>query len=99
VEAAKGYAYPLLPSLIHPLISASGLATSTTATMGSIFFREFQKVFPGREVLNNLGYCYLQLARQEMEAERAYFYCLQLGGLKPPPLGGSFSRFFVSLEA
>ena len=27
------------------------------------------------------------------------FYCLQLGGLKPPPLGGSFSRFFVSLEA
>jgi putative zinc finger protein len=26
-------------------------------------------------------------------------YCLQLGGLKPPPLGGSFSRFFVSLEA
>ncbi len=26
-------------------------------------------------------------------------YCLQLGGLKPPPLGGSFSRFSVSLEA
>jgi hypothetical protein len=35
---------------------------------GVYFFREFQKVFPGREVLNNMGYCYLQLARQEMEA-------------------------------
>jgi len=42
------------------------------------FFQEFQKTFPGREVLNNLGYCYLQLARQEMEPERAYFYWLPL---------------------
>ncbi|MGH8535814.1 MAG: tetratricopeptide repeat protein [Gammaproteobacteria bacterium] len=42
------------------------------------FFREFQKTFPGREVLNNLGYCYLQLARQEMKPERAYFYWLPL---------------------
>jgi tetratricopeptide (TPR) repeat protein len=45
---------------------------------GVYFFREFQKVFPGREVLNNLGYCYIQLARQEMEAERAYFYWMPL---------------------
>jgi tetratricopeptide (TPR) repeat protein len=45
---------------------------------GVYFFREFQKVFPGREVLNNLGYCYVQLARQEMEAERAYFYWMPL---------------------
>jgi tetratricopeptide (TPR) repeat protein len=45
---------------------------------GVYFFREFQKVFPGREVLNNLGYCYVQMARQEMEAERAYFYWLPL---------------------
>jgi len=42
------------------------------------FFQEFQRTFPGREVLNNLGYCYLQLARQEMEPERANFYWLPL---------------------
>ncbi|MGH6801879.1 MAG: tetratricopeptide repeat protein, partial [Methyloceanibacter sp.] len=42
------------------------------------FFQEFQKTFPGREVLNNLGYCYLQLARQEMDPGRAYFYWLPL---------------------
>lgn len=42
------------------------------------FLREFQKMFPGREVLNNLGYCYLQLARQEMAPERAYFYWMPL---------------------
>ena len=42
------------------------------------FFQEFQKTFPGREVLNNLGYCYLQLARQEMDPQRAYFYWLPL---------------------
>ena len=42
------------------------------------FFQEFQRTFPGREVLNNLGYCYLQLARQEMDPGRAYFYWLPL---------------------
>jgi hypothetical protein len=26
-------------------------------------------------------------------------YCLQLGGAKPTPLGGSFSRFFVDCGA
>lgn len=45
---------------------------------GVYFLREFQKVFPGREVLNDLGYCYLQLARREMAPERAYFYWLPL---------------------
>jgi tetratricopeptide (TPR) repeat protein len=45
---------------------------------GVYFFQEFQKVFPGREVLNNLGYCYLQMARQGMDAARAYFYWLPL---------------------
>lgn len=40
------------------------------------FFREFQKTFPSREVLNNLGYCHLQLARQQMENQRANFYWL-----------------------
>jgi hypothetical protein len=39
------------------------------------------------------------LARAIILADHDYTYCLQLGGLKPPPLGGSFSRFFVSLEA
>jgi tetratricopeptide (TPR) repeat protein len=45
---------------------------------GVYFLREFQKVFPGREVLNNLGYCYLQLARREMRPEQAFFYWLPL---------------------
>lgn len=40
------------------------------------FFKEFQKIFPGREVFNNLGYCYLQLALQKMDANRARFYWL-----------------------
>jgi hypothetical protein len=26
-------------------------------------------------------------------------YCLQLGGAKPPPLGGSFSRFSLDFGA
>ncbi len=42
------------------------------------FFREFLKVFAGREVLNNLGFCYLQLARREMQPEQSYFYWLPL---------------------
>lgn len=42
------------------------------------FFSNFQKVFPGREVLNNLGYCYLQIARQQMAPARAYFYWMPL---------------------
>ncbi len=42
------------------------------------FLREFQKTFPGREVLNNIGYCYLQMARQEMEPQRAFFYWMPL---------------------
>ncbi|HCK80954.1 MAG TPA: hypothetical protein DIC59_05745 [Candidatus Competibacteraceae bacterium] len=40
------------------------------------FLRRFQRAFPGREVFNNLGYCSLQLARQAMGPERAYFYWL-----------------------
>ncbi len=42
------------------------------------FLHAFQKTFPGREVLNNLGYCYLQIARQEMQPERAFFYWMPL---------------------
>lgn len=38
------------------------------------FFREFQKTYPGREVLNNLGFCHLQMARQAMKPAHAYFY-------------------------
>jgi predicted Zn-dependent protease len=41
------------------------------------FLREFQKVFPAREVFNNLGFCYLQLARQAL-GETAYFYWMPL---------------------
>jgi len=36
------------------------------------FFRDFQKVFPSREVFNNLGYCYLQMAVAEMPPDVAY---------------------------
>jgi hypothetical protein len=45
---------------------------------GEYFLREFQHVFPAREVLNNRGFCYLQRARQEMEGERADFYWMPL---------------------
>ncbi|MDM8560712.1 tetratricopeptide repeat protein [Candidatus Parabeggiatoa sp. HSG14] len=41
---------------------------------GEYFLREFQQSFPAREVLNNIGLCYLQRARQEMDSERADFY-------------------------
>ncbi len=40
------------------------------------FFREFQKVFPSREVSNNLGYCYLQMAVREMPPDLAYKFWL-----------------------
>ena len=40
------------------------------------FFREFQKVFPGREVFNNLGVCYLQMAVKKMPPSFAYHYWL-----------------------
>ncbi len=38
------------------------------------FLQEFQKVFPGRAVLNNLGVCYLQMARNAMKPSRTWFY-------------------------
>ncbi len=38
------------------------------------FLEEFKKFFWSREVLNNLGVCYLQLAHQEMEPEQSEFY-------------------------
>lgn len=41
---------------------------------GRFFLQEFAEIFPAREVLNNLGFCYLQQARQQMERERAHFY-------------------------
>lgn len=44
----------------------------------AIFFLEkFQRIFPAREVLNNLGFCYLQLARQRM-GRQAYHFWLPL---------------------
>ncbi|OAD19748.1 hypothetical protein THIOM_004600 [Candidatus Thiomargarita nelsonii] len=45
---------------------------------GEYFLREFQHIFPAREVLNNMGFCYLQRARQKMKSERAYFYWMPL---------------------
>lgn len=42
------------------------------------FLKEFQKVFPGRSVLNNLGQCYLQQARSQMSEQRLVFYWLPL---------------------
>ncbi|MCG8316074.1 MAG: tetratricopeptide repeat protein [Pseudomonadales bacterium] len=42
------------------------------------FFKEFQQTYPGREVLNNLGFCHLQVARQKMPPNRAYFYWMPL---------------------
>ncbi|MEN8128882.1 MAG: M48 family metalloprotease [Pseudomonadota bacterium] len=42
------------------------------------FFREFQKSFPGREVLNNLGFCQLQIALQLMDATKVFQYWMPL---------------------
>lgn len=40
------------------------------------FLKAFQSVYPGREVMSNLGYVHLQLARHEMGPEQAYHFCL-----------------------
>lgn len=42
------------------------------------FLKEFQKVFPGRSVLNNLGQCFLQQARSHMSEQQLTFYWLPL---------------------
>ncbi|MEE9345628.1 MAG: M48 family metalloprotease [Methylococcales bacterium] len=42
------------------------------------FLKEFQKVFPGRSVLNNLGLCFLHQARSQMQQQHAAFYWLPL---------------------
>jgi hypothetical protein len=42
------------------------------------FLKEFQKVFPGRSVLNNLGLCFLQQARSQMREQQLAFYWLPL---------------------
>jgi hypothetical protein len=42
------------------------------------FLKEFQKVFPGRSVLNNLGQCFLQQARSNMSEQQLTFYWLPL---------------------
>ncbi|MCP4699166.1 MAG: hypothetical protein GY862_20285 [Gammaproteobacteria bacterium] len=41
------------------------------------FFEEFLKIFRGREVYNNMGFCHLQLARKELGSE-AYVYWMPL---------------------
>ena len=40
------------------------------------FFEKFQVTFPGREVFNNLGVCYLQMAMGKMPPAQAYQYWL-----------------------
>lgn len=40
------------------------------------FFREFLKVYPSREVFNNLGCCHLRMALKEMPVHIAYEYWL-----------------------
>jgi len=42
------------------------------------FFNEFAKVFPSRETMNNLGYCYLQKAINQLPPPIAYKYWLPL---------------------
>ena len=39
-----------------------------------ILLEDFQNIFPSAQVLNNLGYVYLQIARQRMPPELAYRY-------------------------
>ncbi len=40
------------------------------------FLHEFQQKFPAREVFNNLGYCYLQMAIKKMPPKKAFEYWL-----------------------
>ncbi len=42
------------------------------------FFREFQKVFPSREVFSNLACCYLQMAVNKMEPNPTFDFWLPL---------------------
>lgn len=42
------------------------------------FFDQFRQLFPSREVLNNLGFCYLAKALAAMPQEKAYRYWLPL---------------------
>ena len=37
-----------------------------------------------------------QMMHQVVESH--FIYCLLLGGLKPPPLGGSFSKYFKTMN-
>ncbi|MFT7560810.1 MAG: tetratricopeptide (TPR) repeat protein [Flavobacteriales bacterium] len=39
-------------------------------------YQAFQKHFPSKEVLNNLGYCYIKMAMALMDTEQAYHYWL-----------------------
>ncbi|MEK7991765.1 MAG: hypothetical protein VSS52_012215 [Thiotrichaceae bacterium] len=41
----------------------------------SYFFREFRRTYQGKEIQNNIGVCYLQLAKRDM-GDIAYFYWL-----------------------
>lgn len=64
------------------------------------FLREFQRVFPGREVLSNLGFCHLQMARQSMSGARAYLYWMPHlldGETRAAPGGGRDGRIVRSL--
>jgi len=42
------------------------------------FFREFQKQFPGRELFNNIGYCHLRVAVNQLDPTYAYRYWLPM---------------------
>ncbi len=56
-----------------------------------VLLEEFYKVYPSTQVLNNLGYVHLQLAREEMNADQAYQYwfptLLELGSGFPNSSG------------
>lgn len=42
------------------------------------FFREFQQHYPGRELFNNVGYCHLRLAVNDLDPDYAYRYWLPM---------------------
>ncbi len=59
---------------------------------GKEFLKQFQQAFPAREVLNNLGFCYLQEARRSMnDPLYSEFYWMPLL-LDVESQAGSFTR-------
>jgi len=64
---------------------------------------DFQNIYPSAQVLNNLGFVYLQMARQEMPPEVAHRYwypaLIDFDSGIPLSVGRNFNKFELSVDA